>query len=224
MGVDKLLLGSNFLDSHKGDCNMYYLDCTNERERVPAQKGGTAGTKSNEVEKRAAADVASALESYEADNGEGYNDHYLVKITIMSGYKLPNPAGQRWPSDLRVFTNLGCPIPGVDPSPSTIENETTTRGVPRPQTLTPRRHTLNLSRCDCKRRSLLHISHKLKLSLKRRGRLFSYHQIWNVPEFSTVDDDISKIHHQCMCMSEMSDGIDGLLSFQMDKFTYMFVI
>ncbi|KAF3525780.1 hypothetical protein F2Q69_00046259 [Brassica cretica] len=56
-----------------------------ERERVPAQKGGTAGTKSNEVEKRAAADVASALESYEADNGEGYNDHYLVKITIMSG-------------------------------------------------------------------------------------------------------------------------------------------
>ena len=61
--------------------------CCRERERVPAQKGGTAGTKSNEVEKRAAADVASALESYEADNGEGYNDHYLVKITIMSGCK-----------------------------------------------------------------------------------------------------------------------------------------
>ncbi|KAG2250304.1 hypothetical protein Bca52824_080440 [Brassica carinata] len=41
--------------------------------------------KHNEIEKRAAADVASALESYEADNGDGYNAHYLMKSTIMSG-------------------------------------------------------------------------------------------------------------------------------------------
>ncbi|KAF3587896.1 hypothetical protein F2Q69_00032037 [Brassica cretica] len=41
--------------------------------------------KRNEIEKRAAADVASALESYEADNGDGYNAHYLMKSTIMSG-------------------------------------------------------------------------------------------------------------------------------------------
>ncbi|WZY99056.1 hypothetical protein YC2023_071385 [Brassica napus] len=110
------------VDSHKGDCNMYYLQSLShrciilqsclfdlecclcdlwsivccrekerererERERVPAQKGGTAGTKSNGLEKRAAADVASALESYEAENGEGYSDHYLMKSTIMSGCK-----------------------------------------------------------------------------------------------------------------------------------------
>ncbi|CAF2054069.1 unnamed protein product, partial [Brassica napus] len=43
--------------------------------------------KHNEIEKRAAADVASALESYEADNGDGYNAHYLMKSTIMSGCK-----------------------------------------------------------------------------------------------------------------------------------------
>ncbi|KAH0922499.1 hypothetical protein HID58_022517 [Brassica napus] len=60
-------------------CKVFLIGRERERERVPA------GTKSNGLEKRAAADVASALESYEAENGEGYSDHYLMKSTIMSG-------------------------------------------------------------------------------------------------------------------------------------------
>lgn len=56
------------------------------RERVPAPNGETA-EESSDVEKRAAAAVASTLESEEADNGGGYSARNLMKSASISGSK-----------------------------------------------------------------------------------------------------------------------------------------
>ncbi|AEE29679.1 Protein kinase superfamily protein [Arabidopsis thaliana] len=56
------------------------------RERVPAPNGETA-EESSDVERRAAAAVASTLESEEADNGGGYSARNLMKSASISGSK-----------------------------------------------------------------------------------------------------------------------------------------
>ena len=56
------------------------------RERVPAQSGETA-EESSDVERRAAAAVASTLESEEPDNGRGYSACSLMKSSSISGSK-----------------------------------------------------------------------------------------------------------------------------------------
>ncbi|CAN6902600.1 unnamed protein product [Brassica oleracea var. botrytis] len=59
------------------------------RERVPAPNGETAEG-SSDVESRAAADVASTLESEEAENGGGYSARSLMKSASISGSKCIN--------------------------------------------------------------------------------------------------------------------------------------
>ncbi|CAN6906189.1 unnamed protein product, partial [Brassica oleracea] len=54
--------------------------------RVPAQSGETA-EESSDVERRAAAAVASTLESEEPDNGRGYSARSLMKSSSISGSK-----------------------------------------------------------------------------------------------------------------------------------------
>ncbi|CAN8312452.1 unnamed protein product [Cochlearia groenlandica] len=56
------------------------------RERVPAPNGETA-VETSDVEKRAAAAVASALETEEEDNGGGYSARNLMKSASISGSK-----------------------------------------------------------------------------------------------------------------------------------------
>ena len=62
----------------------YVIVCC--RERVPAQNGETA-EEISDVERRAAAAVASTLESEEADNGGGYSARNLMKSSSISGSK-----------------------------------------------------------------------------------------------------------------------------------------
>ncbi|KAF8052590.1 hypothetical protein N665_1540s0013 [Sinapis alba] len=59
------------------------------RERVPAQNGETAEG-SSDVERRAAAAVASTLESEEAESGGGYSARSLMKSASISGSKCIN--------------------------------------------------------------------------------------------------------------------------------------
>ncbi|CAN6896229.1 unnamed protein product [Brassica oleracea] len=59
------------------------------RERVPAPNDETAEG-SSDVESRAAADVASTLESEEAENGGGYSARSLMKSASISGSKCIN--------------------------------------------------------------------------------------------------------------------------------------
>ncbi|KAL0651555.1 hypothetical protein Bca4012_094246 [Brassica carinata] len=68
---------------------LHFIDIMLNVERVPAPNGETAEG-SSDVESRAAAAVASTLESEEAENGGGYSARSLMKSASISGSKCIN--------------------------------------------------------------------------------------------------------------------------------------